>query len=290
MENNFKKNSKQAACTSRPWEYLIPKDLKNEVIQKVNSECLTIYGKKFNECSKRLVCFKKTCLGRELEWNSSTARPYLEQFAQLNNIPIGGEYFIKTNCNNCPIYDNCKTSCKQIDDYNNRERIEEPYLEFRNDINNLMNNVQLFDNSVNNSINFGKIPWDCISEKRQFTIKKYLYEQKDFYTIAKELNYSDQATAKSEMYSALNVLAKTAIIRKFIEDKGFTLNEDTRKLLIEVYVNNKTITQVATELNISQPALSKLIKATLKEYKIKWPVFIRKKKNKVTYNTNNMLK
>ena len=59
---------------------------------------------------------------------------------------------------------------------------------------------------------------------------------------------------------------------------------------IEVYVNNKTITQVATELNISQPALSKLIKATLKEYKIKWPVFFRKKKNKVTYNTNNMLK
>src|SRR6266478_6764645 len=103
MDNNkFKKLKKFAACTKRPYDYLIPSDKKYEVIAQIDKECVEIYGHNFNECNKRKVCFTKDCLGRELEWNSLTARPYLEQFAKDQGIQSEAVYYVK-GCSECPI-------------------------------------------------------------------------------------------------------------------------------------------------------------------------------------------
>ena len=61
-EKDFKSKHKFAACNKPPWSKLIPKEIRGKELAKIREECNEIYGKSFDECSKRLVCVGKSCL------------------------------------------------------------------------------------------------------------------------------------------------------------------------------------------------------------------------------------
>lgn len=291
MDNKqFKQQFKSASCTNRPWQYLIPKSIRKEVLSKVKKECLEIYGRDFSECSKRLTCFNKICTGRELEWKSPTALPYLKKFAKLVNIKENSNYFIKTDCKSCPIYNSCSSICAQINDFTSRDKVEEISLQYKEDLDNLMpepNREFVRSFLLKKSLN---IPWDALNSKRRSIIEKYLYEQKDFLTIANELNLYDQAQTKYEFYAGLTTLSKYATMRLFIEKNNNILSIKEKTILTMIYNANLTISQVAHIQELSKQAIQQTISRIIKNNNLKWNIFVKKKNGKIIYNIPRLLK
>lgn len=286
-ENKFKKIKKLAACTRRPWEYLIPSDIKHSVIAQVNKESIDIYGRLFDECNKRKICFTKDCMGRELEWNSPTAKPYLAQFAIDQGIEVGANYYVQT-CEGCPIAKTCSSPCYQINDYLNRSDEKEPNLIYQESLDNhIIEDVAVEPNPLNFG---GQIPWDCLSEMKQFVVKKYVFEQKDFLTISKELLLTNQAQVKYIFYSALTKLSEFGAVRQFIDDNKKSMDKYQYKILNYIYNDNKSLIEVAQEENISKQAVQQLISRLIKKYDIKWTIFVKKQGTKLIYNVPSMLK
>lgn len=287
-DNKFKKLKKMPACTRRPWEYLIPSNKKYEVISQVERECVELYGHSFNECNKRKLCFTKDCLGRELEWKSPTAKPYLDQFAKDQGIQENALYYV-SGCSGCPIKATCNSPCAQINDWMNRgNEPKEPIIVYQESLDNHV--VDEGGETTPALIPNGKIPWDCLNETRKQVVQKYMYEQKDFLTIAKELSLNNGARVKYEFYAALTTLSEYAVIRKFIEDKKEDLTLNQLSILHSIYTNNKTMVECAATNKISKQSVHQTLTRVLKKYNIKWTVFVRKQGNKVIYNIPSVLK
>jgi predicted DNA-binding protein YlxM (UPF0122 family) len=278
-EKTTKKILKPAACTLPPWAIHIKSENKKEILLKIRQETLQKYGYSMDECPKRLVCLGSKCMGRELPWQSKTAKPYLEELKKTHNI-VNGELFLN-NCDTCVLASRCKSVCNQLQDYLVRDKTKQVDLYFTSDIDRIV--VENEPNYFNNLINLKNLPWDCLTVRRQNTVKKYIYQNKDFLTVANETGLYNQASAKYEFYAALTKLSKYAIMRQFIETKGYVLKESYRSILIEIYNKNKTLQQVAKEKNITKQAVQKKLKKILKMYKIKWPVFVTKVKGKTKY-------
>lgn len=287
-ENSFKKANKPAACTQPPWASVIPKDQRDDVLRQIKQECIQYYGYSFDECPKRLTCFTKQCMGRPLPWLSPTAKPYLERLKQTHKFQ-NDELFL-SNCDTCPIAKSCTSACAQVNDFMQRDKIKEPQIIYRDNIENIAEEIDMPTETLPMFSFNTKVPWDAISEKRKQTVKKYLYEQKDFLTVAKELGYHDQSRARYEFYAALTTLSEFSVMRKFLEDRGHELTEHSRNILTSVYLENKSITEVANIRGISKQAVQQSIARVVDKYKIRWTVFVRKKGNKVIYQRSEVLK
>lgn len=287
-EKDFKKTFKLPVCTVAPWYSLLPKDEKDNLMRKIRQETIELYGHSMDECPKRKVCLTKTCIGRPLPWKSKTALPYLEKLKTTHNIQ-NDELFI-SNCDSCTISKTCKNSCYQINDYLNRGYNKEPELVIQE---NLENHTQVIsiggDFEVENLKN-QEIPWDCLTNTRQLVVKKYLYEGKDFLTIAKELDITNQARAKYEFYSALTRLSEFAVIRKFIDENENKLTSKQKRVLIMIYKTNLSLTQVASIENMSKQSIQQIMKRLINKFNIKWSVFVRKQKGKTIYNVPGVFK
>lgn len=287
-ESSFKKSHKFAACTMPPWYNLIPKDIRDFVMRKIRQETIEAYGYSMDECPKRKTCLTKNCIGRPLPFKSETARPYLEKLRVSHKIE-NDELFI-SNCDSCPIAKICKSPCHQVNDFLNRASNREADLIMQDTLDNHVN-VSVPQDSIRPSlIPSTDVPWDCLTDIRQSVVKKYLYEGKDFYAIAKEMDLNNQARVKYEFYSALTRLSEFAVMRKFIVDKKGHLNDKQLEVLSLIYEKRCTLTQAAEELKISKQAVQQLLTRVIKANNIKWTVFVKKHKNKIIYNVPGLFK
>jgi predicted DNA-binding protein YlxM (UPF0122 family) len=286
-EKDFKYTYKIPVCTQQPWKQLISIDKRDEILRIIRRESIEAYGYSMDECPKRKVCFTKECLGRPLPWLSKTAKPYLEKL-KLTHTIINDELYIN-NCTKCPIVKVCSSTCLQVNDFIRRNEEPEPKLIYQKTLEQYKNSI-IDDNESSGNIASLKIPWDSIPERKANVVKKYLFQRKDFLTIAKELDLNNQARAKYEFYSALTTLSEVAIMRKFIETKGHELEDGQLSLLKSIYFDRKTLTEVAKERKISKQAVQQLLSRIINKYKIKWAIFVKKHKNKVIYNIPEILK
>jgi DNA-directed RNA polymerase specialized sigma subunit len=135
-----------------------------------------------------------------------------------------------------------------------------------------------------------EIPWDCISDKKRQVIKLYLYEQKDFLHIAKQMGLYNQASSKYEFYTALTKLSKIGTIRKFVKDNWESFSDYHKSLLEEAFINNKSYVQIAKDRNITPQGVQQVITRILKKNKVKWQTYIYRKKGKLYYNVPAILK
>jgi len=234
-----------------------------------------------------MVCFAKTCIGRPLPFKSTTAKPYLEMMKQSQNI-VNDELFL-SNCDTCPIAKICKSSCAQVNDFLGRDRTIEPELIYRETLDNI--EVDDFSETVSRILgNNIKVPWDSVNKLRRDVIKKYLYEQKDFLTVAKELGLTDQARARYEFYAGLTTLSEYGTFRAFIEEKGDTLTKQQSDVLAMVYKANLNTVQTAKVLEISKQAVQQIIARVVEKHGLKWTVFVKKENNKLVYKVPELLK
>lgn len=284
INKDFKELKRQATCTSRPWEHLIPRAKRFEVLRQVKQECLELYGQAFDECPKRLSCFSKNCIGRKLEWDSPTARPYLNKFAIIHNLEPGDEYFLD-NCNTCEIKATCSSLCSQVNDFMNRAKVKEPELLYKEEI------LPIEVESTREAL-FSKeleIPWDCLTPQKQAIVKTYIYDQRDFAYIANKYNLWDQSKAKYQFYSALTKLSKFSTIRKFLNSNHKKLTEFQALIMHEIFINNNTASNIARKLNISKQAVGQVVAKIIKLNKIKWQVFVKKQGKRLVYNTARII-
>ena len=294
-EKTFKKQFKPPACTQAPWESLITGPNKDNILRQIRQETIAAYGYSMDECPKRKVCFTKDCIGRPLPWKSATAKPYLEQLKTTHKI-VNDELYVET-CAACPIANYCTSTCSQMNDFLQRDKTEEPEMIYRETLDNVvMKNVD--DSKVVGILGKGlTVPWDCLTPRREQVVKKYLHEQKDFLTVAKELGLYDQAKAKYEFYAALTKLSEYAVMRQWLknnEPENWFVRSDgdcyVYGMLHDIYVDNKTITQTAKERGISKQAVQQAVSRTQSNNKITWNIYVKKKGNKVVYNVPEILK
>lgn len=277
-----------SVCSSPPWQLYIPVKDRPEVLRLIRNECIEIYGKSFDECEKRLTCFKKVCSGRNLPWLSPTAKPYLDKLALTQNI-VGGELVIETNCQTCPIFTKCKSPCNQIIDFIEREKSIEPVIEFKETLENVVYAEQNIEPKTD-TVNDQEIPWDVLTPRRRAVVKKYLLEGRDYRSIALSLGLYNQAWCKYEMYAAITKLSKYAVIRKFLLDNRDSLSTRQSEIFSLVYESNLSFVQVAKKLGISKQAAQRTVSRVLKKYNIVWKQYVRKEGNKVLYSVPEMFK
>lgn len=289
-EKTFKKIHKPAACTQPVWQVLISSDKKHEVLAKIRQESIAAYGQSYDECPKRKTCFTQTCMGRPLPLKSQTAKPYIEQLKKTHKVNANGELLL-SNCDSCTIKQSCKSLCSQVNDFLNRDKVEEPEINYKENLDNIV--PENLNSALEKIMGKGfQIPFDCLTIKRQDTIKKYLYEQKDFLTIAKEMGYYDQAQAKYEFYAALTKLSKFGVMRKMCYEKFNTGEIDHRDqaILNDIFFINKSLTEASYTWKLSKQALNKLIKKYKNKFNLRWQIFVRKQGNKVVYNVPEIFK
>lgn len=226
-------------------------------------------------------------MGRPLPFKSETAKPYLEQLKATHNI-TNDELFI-SNCDACPIKLSCTSVCGQVNDYMNRRDTKSVELIFQETLEN--HEPEPYTETLEAALPIvGEIPWDCVSDKRQQVVKKYLYEGKDFLTIAKELDLNNQARVKYEFYSTLTKFSEYAVMRKFLEENENELTHKQIQILTMIYKTNLSIQQVASVEGKTKQAIQQLLTRLIKKYNIQWETFVRKRKNKVIYSVPEVMK
>lgn len=287
----FKKEKRMSACTNPPWAIFIPPRDRPEILRLIRQECIDIYGYAFDECSKRMTCFKKECLGRTLPWESKTAKPYLDKLKQSQPDKFNevDEYIIQTDCSQCPIVNVCKSPCNQVLDFIEREKVGEPLIDFKENTEQLKINQTKLETSL---LKFSgeDIPWDILPKRKQDVIKKYLYEGRDFRNVGESLGLTNQARAKYEFYSALTKLSEYAKVRNFLNDHYNELTVRQQQIFSMVYIDNMSFIEVAKELKISKQSVQQTVARVLRKYKITWKTYVRKHKNKVIYNVPQLFK
>jgi len=286
MSEDWKQSHRAGVCTSNPIEHLIPADELQAVVEAVRQECVTEYGHDvLGECSKRKVCFSKKCLGRELPWKSKTAVPYLKELTKTDKIE-NDLLFIETDCSSCPIVTTCKTPCKQVTDYLNRDR----NTAIKTSANEPFDSVYTIPDNDNTTSFTTNIPWDALSDRRRTVIKMHLYDRRDFKYIAKELNLNNQSRAKYEYYAALTTVSEYAIVREFLTDNLLKLTDKQQAIMKRVYYDNITLVDVAKEVKVSKQAIQQMVTRVVNKHNIKWTKFVWKKGTKIVYNVPKVLK
>lgn len=293
-EFEFKKLNKMPSCSSPPWAAFIEPLKRPEILRIIRQECLDEYSFSFDECEKRLTCLKKTCLGRKLPWKSKTALPYLKELikhvpTQINKDSNELEMIVETNCNVCPIFKTCKNPCNQVLDFIERDKAPEPIIDYKETTDNLEFEIEIFE-PANLFVNGSNIPWDVLSIKKAEVIRKYLFEQRDFRSIAETLNLNNQARVKYEMYSAINKLSEYATVRNFLDTKENLLTPRQKEIFNLVYRQNLTFVKVAEKLGISKQSVQQTVSRILKKYKVKWKTYVKKRGNKILYQVPEIFK
>ena len=218
-----------SACNEPPWAIFIPPMDRPEILRIIRQECIDIYGQSYDECPKRLTCFKKTCMGRPLPWESPTARPYLDLLKKTQDIRKK-EMFIQTDCSTCPIVNICSSPCNQVLDFIERDRAIEPYMDYKDNLENIKNErIEVYEPSAL-LFNGADIPWDVLTKRKQEVIKKYLYEGRDFRYVGETLGIKNQARAKYEFYSAITKLAEYANVRDFLKNNNHKLTAKQKEV------------------------------------------------------------
>jgi predicted DNA-binding protein YlxM (UPF0122 family) len=287
-EKKFKHTYKPPACTQQPWKFLIPAEIREDTLRKIRQETVEAYGYSMDECPKRMVCFTKECIGRPLPWKSETAKPYLDKLSKTHSIKNEDLYI--NNCGGCPIAKTCTSSCPQVNDWIKRSESIEPKLVYQKSLEQHVDKTpQQFEDGPPTFSDL-KIPWDSLPDRKASVIKKYLFQQKDFLTIANELDLNNQARAKYEFYSALTRLSEVAVMRKFIEEKDTELDQKQLDILNAIYQDGKTLTEISEQYSISKQAVQQLVSRIIDKYRIKWSIFVRKQGGKVIYNVPEILK
>jgi len=286
-QKKFKKINKPAACTQAPWSNLIGFKEKFTIMHKIREESIVLHGESLDSCPKRKTCFTKTCMGRPLPVDSPTFKPYLEQLKKTHKI-VNNELFID-NCGTCQIKTSCESLCHQMNDWLQRDSDPQPNLIYQENLENYPTNLQMND-TVNTKTFDLSLCWEVISEKKASIIKKYLYQQKDFEIVAKELKISNKALAKYEYYSTLNKLAEFSVMRKFLKDHQLELTETQQLVMNTVYFGNKNLTEAAKELNISIESVRRTILRVVEANRLTWPIFVKKVNGKLTYEIPEVLK
>lgn len=284
----WKKKNKPAACTQAPWEHLIPREKLYETMRQIRQESIDAYGHSMDECTKRKVCLAKKCMGRPLPWKSDTARPYLEQLRDTQNIQ-DGELYIETDCSGCPMFKSCTSPCSQVNDYIERDKTLEPPLIYREKTDNIIP-ADIEMSPANMIVEGADIPWDVLPEHKAQVIKEYLYKGKDFRYIADSLDLNNQARVKYEFYSALTKLSEYAIMRKFLDDNNSLLSDKEYLVLDRLYTDCQPVDQIADELDITSDAIYKIKKRVINKFDIKWAKFVKKQGNKTIYNVPEIFK
>lgn len=293
-ELEFKKTNKMSSCSSPPWAAFIEPMKRPELLRIIRQECIDEYNFHFDECEKRLTCFKKTCLGRKLPWKSQTALPFLNELikhvpTQLNKETNELEMLVETNCNQCPLFKSCKNPCNQVLDFIERDKAPEPIIDYKETTENYDTEIEPLE-PANLIVNGSNIPWDVLSPKKAEVIRKYLYEQRDFRYIAETLNLNNQARVKYEFYSAINKLAEYAAVRKFLDTHLQQLTARQQEIFDLVYIKNMTFVKAADKLGISKQSVQQTVARILKRYRVKWHSYVKKRGNKVLYNVPELFK
>lgn len=284
-DRDWKKINKPSACRNAPWAIFIEPKKRPEVLRKIRQETIDAYGYSMDECVNRKICISKTCIGRDLPWLSKTAKPYLLQLG----IKEGEQYFVKTDCSTCPLYNTCTNVCNQVYDFIEKDKIVEPEIKYEEQLDIVKTSEQILQESVL-KVKKEDVPWDILSERKKEVINKYLFEQRDFRYISETSTLLNQAAVKYEFYSSLSKLSEFAIFRDFIKNSSEKLTSKQLKILQMVYLENKKLVQVAKELKISKQAVQQIIMRVVKKHNIKWYKFVRKKNNKITYSTLEIFK
>lgn len=281
----FKKEQRPSACTQPPWAVFIPPMQRAEILRKIRQEVIDEIGHSLDECPKRMVCLKKTCMGRPLPWMSETAKPYLEKLG----VKEGEDYYVKTDCSACPLFKDCSSPCNQVLDYIEKDKVLEPIVHYEN----YREDIHAEEEPIEPSktlISKEDIPWDILSERKKTVVKRYLEDQRDFRSVAEFVGLYNQAAAKYEFYSALNKLSEYGIMKKFVKENATKLTPRQHEILSMVYLNNKKMVTVAEELEISKQSVQQTVSRVIKKFNIKWHKFVTKKNKKTIYNTVNVLK
>lgn len=176
-----------------------------------------------------------------------------------------------------------------MNDWLQREKDQQPDLLYRDNLENYPTDQQLQE-TVNSRDFDLSLCWEVIPQHKANIIKKYLYQQKDFEIVAKELKISNKALAKYEYYSTLNKLAEFSVMRKFLKGDSLALTETQQLVLNIVYFGNKSLTDTAKELNISVESVRRTILRVVDSNKLTWPVFVKKVQGKLVYNIPEVLK
>lgn len=284
-EEEYKK-SKYAACTTAPWELLIPLKDRKETIRTIKQESIENYGEDFTECPKRLVCIGSECIGRPLPWKSKTAQPYLEKLSKTQSIK-DGELYVQS-CNVCPIAKTCKSTCSQVTDFINRRKTEEAELVLREDIEHV--ELPLESTRASEEVKSLQVPWDVLPADKQQLVREYLYNFKDFKSTSEKLDLNNQARAKYEFYAALTRLSEFGVMRKFLNENSHKLTNSQKEVLGRVYFGKMNYEEVAKSLKITKQAVSNIVNRTIKKHNIKWTSFVTKKGKKINYNVPLILK
>ena len=294
-DQEFKARHKKGTCLSCPFEHLIPSDIRKQTLLAIKNESIDKYGYDLTiECPKRTYCDTKKCLGRPLPYLSKTALPYLKKLEKTHKIipdTQEGAYnlFVET-CEGCPIAKTCTKPCSMIYEYLHRDKVQEPWLNYKSNIENYeiedSNDVE----ATTNLLTSMEVPWDCLTPRKAETIRKYLFEQRDFNYVADFLDLNNGARVKYEFYSALTKLSEFAAMRLFLKNHNYELSQKQYKLLKLIYIDNLSLTKVSKKLNISKPAVGQSLARVIKKYKISWQVFVHKHDGKVIYNVPMVLK
>ena len=85
----------------------------------------------------------------------------------------------------------------------------------------------------------------------------------------------------------MTTLSEYAVMRRWIKDNP---NANGVDVLHQIYNENKTMTQVAENLQISKQAVQQTVARVIKANKLTWNVFVKKQGNKVVYNVPEALR
>ncbi len=260
-----------AACTSPPWQALIPFEERPDALRRIREECLSEYGYEFEECSKRLRCDKKQCIGRPLPWKSKTAKPYLDELSKTQKI-VNEEMVIITDCQTCPIFKKCTSTCNQIDDYIDRKVKPEPVMYYRNDVSN--STIESEGSAFFKDIS-APIHWHLISTLYKNALQDYILKDLNLNELAVKYN-TDRATIKSYVYSAITTLSKYRAIAKSFNSGIF--RSDLQKTCIKQLLDSNTIKELAAQFNVTNSAIRLHIQNFTQDNKITWKKYVHREK------------
>lgn len=253
---------------------------------KIREESILLHGEDLTQCPKRKICFTKKCLGRPLPIKSPTFKTYLKQLETTHQIQ-DGLLFI-TNCEGCPIKAKCTSTCDEVNNWINRDSNPEPNLIYKENLENY-NTAQELHLTIESEPVKIALKWDVLTEAKVDLVKRYLYANKDFRVVAREMGYFDESHAKYEYYAALTKLAEYSIMQDFLK-KTTNLTDRQEEILNMIYFGKKSLTETAKYYTITKQAVSDMVKNVIKANRIKIPVFVRKVKGIPVYNIPEVLK
>jgi predicted DNA-binding protein YlxM (UPF0122 family) len=168
-----------------------------------------------------------------------------------------------------------------------KESVQEPKLIYRPNLDNLEIASEIYEFSPKKNV---EVPWDCLNETRRKVVYGYIYEKKDFQTLATDLNLNNAARVKAEFYYALTSLSEYGTMRLFLVEQGQELTESQRFVMNHYYCSNMSLKDIAHAQGTSKQSIQQVIKRVITKYGLKWQVFVRRKEGQLIFMVPEILK